>query len=71
MGEYPDDLSVGSSPLLMAGGRVIPTTPWEAIWNGISQWFGVTENQLDDVLPLRKNFPSNRLFIESDLFEDG
>jgi len=68
LGEYPD-ISEGS-PLLMPGGRVIPTTPWESIWNGIAQWMGVTDdNQLDEVLPLRKNFP--KLYTKDDVFESS
>jgi hypothetical protein len=36
---------------------VLPTTPYDAIWNGVAQWFGVTSNaDLDIVLPNRKKF---------------
>jgi len=67
IGDYPNDLNQETSPVLMPGGRVIPTTPWEAIWNGVAEWMGVSEDQADEVLPLRKNFPNN-LFTKDDLF---
>eukprot|EP01047_Picozoa_sp_COSAG01_P088331 COSAG01_NODE_20733_length_938_cov_0.949940_2_plen_178_part_00 len=31
--------------------RLIPTTPWEAIWYGIGQWFDVADDQMGTVLP--------------------
>merc|ERR1719174_3221851 len=31
LGSYPDDLS-DSAPLNTGRGRIIPTSPWEAIW---------------------------------------
>jgi len=66
LGQYPVDLS--DSGLLNAGrGRVIPSTSWEQIWNGIAQWFDITEStDLDRVLPNRKKFPN--LFTSRDLF---
>jgi len=68
LGEYPD-ISNEGSPHLMPGGRVVPTTSWEAIWNGIAQWMGVTDDaQLDEILPLRKNFFPD-LFTKEELFE--
>lgn len=66
LGEYPADLT-RNSPYFMSRARVIPTTPFEAIWNGVAEWFGVTDGQLDEVLPLRKNF--DNLFTKDDLFE--
>jgi hypothetical protein len=49
-------------------GVVIPTTPWEAVWNGVAQWFGIeTANDLRTILPNRDIF-KNDLWTESDLF---
>ena len=50
-------------------GVVIPSTPWEALWNGVAQWFGVTtSSSLDEVVPNRQTFSSN-LFSQSDLYK--
>ena len=36
---------------------VIPSTPWDSIWNGVAQWFGITSTaDLNEVLPNRNNF---------------
>ena len=36
-GSYPDDLTDAS--LLNAGrGRIIPTTPWEGLWQPVGEW---------------------------------
>lgn len=70
-GEYPTDLSEDTGVLNIGRGRIIPTTSWEAVWNGVAQWFGVEEADMDDVLPGRASFAAaaNRLFTEADLFE--
>uniref|UniRef100_A0A7S4SBN9 DUF1501 domain-containing protein n=1 Tax=Ditylum brightwellii TaxID=49249 RepID=A0A7S4SBN9_9STRA len=68
MGNYPGEFSEKSS-IGLSRGRLIPTTPWDAIWNGIAQWCGVTtESDLDKILPMRKNFPPTHLFNISDLY---
>jgi hypothetical protein len=46
---------------------VIPTTPWESLWNPIAQWFGIEENDLDEILPNRHEF-MDRLFSKADLY---
>jgi uncharacterized protein (DUF1501 family) len=68
LGDYPDDLSQGTGSAMSGNGRAIPTTSWDQIWNGIAQWYGVEEMDMDQVLPNRKNFPKSSLFAESDLF---
>ena len=69
LGEYPSDLTE-KSRLNLGRGRIQPTTSWEALWNGIAQWFGVTdENDLDAALPYRKHSSDkDMMFSESDLF---
>ena len=69
LGEYPSDLTE-KSQLNLGRGRIQPTTSWEALWNGIAQWFGITdENDLDVVLPYRKYLSDNdKIYSESDLF---
>ena len=73
MGEYPDDLD---GPLNIDGandgrGRFIPTTAFEGIWNGVSQWMGVDEEDaLDRIMPNRQTCGSTYMFDEEDLFKD-
>ena len=67
LGHYPDDLNSTTNPLDVGRGRLIPTTPWEAVWNAVAQWFGVKEHRIDTVLPNRGNFPT-QLFTKEDLF---
>ena len=53
-------------------GRIIPTMPWESVWNGVAQWFHVHEDEdLDFAMPNRKNFETCSLFTDTDLFVDG
>ena len=69
LGEYPTDLSSGS-PLNIGRGRFIPTTPFDAVWYGVSKWLGVdTDEGLDKVLPNKNSF-LGKLFDESDLYEE-
>jgi len=66
LGTYPDDLS-DNGALNIGRGRILPSSSWEAVWNGVVTWFGVDSTHLDVVLPNAKNFPGG-LFSESDLF---
>ena len=67
-GTYPDDLS-DNGPLGLGRGRLVPTTSWEQVWNGISEWFGITgATDLEYILPNRNNF-LDYLFKQGDLFK--
>ncbi|CAB9517124.1 Protein of unknown function (DUF1800) [Seminavis robusta] len=68
LGDFIDDFNPDTNELMMRGGRVIPTTPWEAVWNGVAEWFGVPADRMLDVLPLKDNFPG-RLFTGADMFK--
>ena len=49
----------------------IPTTSWEALWYGVTQWIGITDDAaINYVLPNARNFGCN-LYSEADLFTDG
>jgi cullin-associated NEDD8-dissociated protein 1 len=66
VGRYPDDLSPEGDQILHRG-RVVPSTPWEAVWAGVGEWFGVEEAALTTtVLPNYGNFPEH--FSRDDLF---
>merc|ERR1712127_655615 len=67
LGSYPNNLSA-ESPYIFGPGISIPTTPWDSLYYGVAQWFGVTDsNELDEVIPNRHTFP-NQLFTKSDLY---
>jgi len=70
LGSHPD--TYDSRNLYYAGRGVwIPTTPNEAMWHGIAQWFGITtDTGLNYLLPNMDNFGC-RLFSESDLYVGG
>lgn len=68
LGSYPDVLS-DDGPLVFGPGIVIPTLSWDSVWNGIAQWFGITNpDDLDEILPNRNNF-ANDLFHANDLYK--
>ena len=69
-GQYPDDLNPATSELEVGGGRgvFIPTTPWEGLWYGMAQWFGVAEDQMAEVLPNAANFPDTALHSRDEVF---
>mmetsp|Transcript_24553 Transcript_24553/g.29634 ORF Transcript_24553/g.29634 Transcript_24553/m.29634 type:complete len:376 (+) Transcript_24553:2031-3158(+) len=69
LGEYPDDFTQNGPQIIDIAGRMIPKRPWDSVWNGICQWFGVTDhNDLDVVLPNRNKFTS-LLFSKDKLFK--
>jgi hypothetical protein len=72
LGQYPRGLDPNGDPArsthIMSAGRVVPTTPWEAPWHGIAQWFGVQQQQMGTVLPLMNRFPQESLYRADQLF---
>lgn len=69
VGSYPDNLdgplNVDSSD---GRGRLIPSTCWDSVWNGVSGWLGIEDEELlDDILPNRHTCGSE-LFTKDDLF---
>ena len=67
LGSFPTNLT-NDGPFAFEPGIVIPETPWEALWNGLAQWFGITSNNdLSTVLPNRNTFQNN-LWSMNDLF---
>eukprot|EP00546_Thalassionema_frauenfeldii_P010113 CAMPEP_0178928808 /NCGR_PEP_ID=MMETSP0786-20121207/20156_1 /TAXON_ID=186022 /ORGANISM="Thalassionema frauenfeldii, Strain CCMP 1798" /LENGTH=1403 /DNA_ID=CAMNT_0020604807 /DNA_START=186 /DNA_END=4393 /DNA_ORIENTATION=+ len=68
IGQYPDNFS-GNDDSSCGRGRLIPTSPWERMWNGVAQWYGAEEGDLDYILPNRKRFDANTLWSKNDLFK--
>ncbi len=66
---YIDDIT-DNGILNIGRGRLIPTTPWEGVWKGIAEWFGVESQNMGSVLPNLSNFASN-IFDAADLFQSN
>ena len=71
VGQFPERLDDESPINIRKGGRVIPTTSWESVWNAVATWFGVAPGKMDQVLPNRKNFPASQLLTKEQLFTAG
>ena len=67
LGSYPDSLREDGE-LVLDGGRMVPTTPWEAVWSGIAQWLGVAEQHFPFVLPNLPNFHARHAWSADRLF---
>eukprot|EP00984_Skeletonema_dohrnii_P036548 scaffold37625_cov250-Skeletonema_dohrnii-CCMP3373.AAC.1 len=70
-GLYPDDFAQSpSNPIALSRGRMVPTYPWDAMWKGTAEWFGIEDGQeMDKVLPMHKNFPG-KIYNRTDLYGD-
>jgi cullin-associated NEDD8-dissociated protein 1 len=68
LGSYPNTLT-DEFELSLGRGRLIPSTPFEAVWQGISEWFGVPADKMTQVVPNAANFPANQLFDATQLFQ--
>lgn len=70
LGTYPARLTEEHSELNIGRGRFIPTTSWEAVWNGIAEWWGIDDPAaLAKVMPHLQNFEPNQLFSKAELFK--
>jgi len=68
LGQFPRDMSTASD-IGLSRGRLVPTTAWDQVWNGIAQHHGITSvEDLDYVCPNRQNF-ADKLFTASDLYK--
>ena len=67
LGAFPERLDEDHSDVNIGRGRVIPTTPFDAMWHGVMQWMGV--RNMAAVLPNAQNFPRNVLFSQHDIYE--
>lgn len=68
LGEYPDTFA-DEGPLNIGRGRLIPTTPWDAVFKSIASWIGVPHFAMDDICPNMDNFDSSYFFDANDLFD--
>ena len=68
-GAFPSSFIETSEVVISRNGRIIPTTPWESVWYGLAEWFGVDRSSMAEVLPNAANFPPESLFYAS--YEGG
>mmetsp|Transcript_2571 Transcript_2571/g.3796 ORF Transcript_2571/g.3796 Transcript_2571/m.3796 type:complete len:532 (+) Transcript_2571:492-2087(+) len=70
-GLYPDDfVQSPSNPIALSRGRMVPTYPWDAMWKGTAEWFGIEDGpEMDKVLPMHENFPG-KIYNRTDLYGD-
>jgi cullin-associated NEDD8-dissociated protein 1 len=68
-GKFPDTLKSDGERNLGGRGRLIPTTPWEGVWRGIAEWFGVEPGQMGTVLPNLPRFPESDTLSKDELFK--
>lgn len=69
LGRYPARLAEDFSAENIGRGRFIPTTPWEAVWAAVSEWWGVSPDRMAEVLPNAGKFRAEQLFSESEVFK--
>jgi uncharacterized protein (DUF1501 family)/uncharacterized protein (DUF1800 family) len=68
LGQYPTVLT-DDGPLSLGRGRLIPELPFESVWQGVAEWFGVPANKMSTVLPNAANFPADKIFTQAELFQ--
>eukprot|EP00934_Nitzschia_sp_Nitz4_P007090 Nitzschia sp. Nitz4//scaffold25_size161228//48616//54500//NITZ4_002422-RA/size161228-snap-gene-0.22-mRNA-1//-1//CDS//3329544562//7080//frame0 len=67
-GEYPADITTDSA-LNIGRGRLIPTSSWESMFNGVAEWMGVeSEADLEYCMPNRDG-TGTKLYTQNELFQ--
>ena len=70
LGSFPSTFDEASNEQLLSKGRLVPTMPWEAMWNAVGEWVGVEEGIMQStVLPNHANFGAEALLTKAQLFE--
>jgi cullin-associated NEDD8-dissociated protein 1 len=69
LGKYPSRLTEFVSEANIGRGRMIPSTPWESVWNGVGEWLGLDAEARLELLPNMANFPTDAMFSHSQLFK--
>ena len=70
LGKFPDRLSYYDQPLDLGRGVYVPTTPWEAVWNAVAEWWGIDDAQtLRSIFPNKDKFPDDAMFSKATLFK--
>jgi cullin-associated NEDD8-dissociated protein 1 len=71
LGKYPSRLTEFVSEANIGRGRMIPSTPWESVWNGVGEWIGLDAEDRLELLPNMANFPVDAMFSHSQLFKSS
>lgn len=66
-GQFPELRADGPNSISSTG-QMLPTSPWEAIWRPIAEWFGVEEAQMSTVLPNLPAFSDGHLIATEQMF---
>jgi uncharacterized protein (DUF1501 family) len=69
LGKFPNRLDALHSEEDAGRGRFIPTTPFESMWNGVAEWWGINEHERTKIMPLMRNFPNKTMLTKEQLFE--
>eukprot|EP01013_Petalomonas_cantuscygni_P037489 TRINITY_DN68326_c0_g1_i1.p1 TRINITY_DN68326_c0_g1~~TRINITY_DN68326_c0_g1_i1.p1 ORF type:complete len:446 (+),score=116.95 TRINITY_DN68326_c0_g1_i1:142-1338(+) len=70
-GRYPPSLAMDAEYNI--GGvkpRSLPTTPWEALWSPVAQWFGLSAAEAAGILPNARNFPASTMLRPEDVYQN-
>jgi len=74
LGQYPSRLGPEGERTRNDRGTIIPTEPWESMWQPIAEWMGVAPCDLPKVMPHLRNFPvagEGRVLRAEDVYEAG
>jgi len=70
LGQYPSSFD-NTYEYQIGGGRLIPSRSWESMWYGITNWFGITEEEdMKYVLPNNGNMGCD-LYSDKDMYTTG
>jgi uncharacterized protein (DUF1501 family) len=69
LGEFPERLDKVFSDVNIGRGRILPKFPYEAVWGGLADWWGIPEAERHAILPHMANFNSSTLYLKEALFE--
>ena len=63
LGKYPNNIW---EVMKASGRRPVPTTPWDAVWNGVAEWAG--SDDLSKVCPHKNSFDETEMFDAASMF---
>ena len=68
VGQFPQLLTAGPSSI-SGTGQILPMYPWEAMWRPLLEWFGLSTDKMDEVLPNLNRFRPDSLFTKGHYFK--
>ena len=66
-GEYPE-VRINGPQSVSTTGVMLPSSPWENLWTPISQWLGVEQAHLNEVMTNLSSFTEKHLMTLEDMF---